>query len=157
MGIVLKQSFKNTIFIYLGFLVGGVNTLVLYTRFLEDEYYGLVTFLLATSNLLMPLIALGVHHAIVKFFSSYLTDVEKDRFLSSVLFLPLLIAIPMGFFGNLFYEEISSYLSEENPIIKNYTFVISFLLKTQKSSNFHSHGTRKHRFSRTRQKGTSHC
>lgn len=124
MGIVLKQSFKNTLFIYLGFAFGGINTLFLYTRFLKDEYYGLVTFLLATSNLLMPLIALGIHHTIVKFFSSYFTKVEKDKFLSSVLFLPLLIAIPMGFFGNLFYEEISTYLSIENLIIKEYTFVI---------------------------------
>ncbi|UAM96672.1 oligosaccharide flippase family protein [Polaribacter litorisediminis] len=124
MGIVLKQSFKNTIFIYLGFAFGGINTLFLYTRFLEDEYYGLVTYLLATSNLLMPLIALGIHHAIVKFFSSYFTKIEKDKFLSSVLFLPLLIAIPMGFLGTFFYEEISDYLSVENPIIKEYTFVI---------------------------------
>jgi O-antigen/teichoic acid export membrane protein len=124
MGIVLKQSFKNTLFIYLGFAVGGINTLVLYTRFLEDEYYGLVTFLLATSNLLMPLIALGIHHTIVKFFSSYFTKIDKDKFLSSVLFLPVLIAIPIGFFGDLFYEQISSYISEKNPIIKDYTFVI---------------------------------
>ncbi len=124
MGIILKQSFKNTLFIYLGFAFGGINTLFLYTRFLEDEYYGLVTFLLSTSNLLMPLIALGVHHTIVKFFSSYFTKSEKDSFLSSVLFLPLLIAIPIAYFGNVFYQEIGDYLSEENPIIKDYTFVI---------------------------------
>ena len=124
MGIVLKQSFKNTLFIYLGFAFGGVNTLFLYTRFLQDEYYGLVTFLLSTSNLLMPLIALGIHHTIVKFFSSYFTKTEKDRFLSSILFLPLFIAIPIAYFGNLFYEEIGTYLSKENPIIKDYTFVI---------------------------------
>jgi O-antigen/teichoic acid export membrane protein len=124
MGIVLKQSFKNTLFIYLGFVFGGINTLVLYTRFLEDEYYGLVTYLLATSNILMPLIALGIHHTIVKFFSSYFTKADKDKFLSSVLFLPLLVAIPMGFLGNLFYEQIGNYLSEKNPIIKEYTFVI---------------------------------
>lgn len=130
MGIVLRQSFKNTLFIYLGFLIGGINTLFLYTRFLEDEYYGLVTFLLSTSNLLMPLIALGIHHTIVKFFSSYFTKVEKDKFLSSVLFLPLLVALPMGFFGNLFYEEISSYLSNKNPIIKEYTFVIYLIAFT---------------------------
>ena len=79
----LKQSFKNTLFIYLGFVFGGINTLVLYTRFLEDEYYGLVTYLLATSNILMPLIALGIHHTIVKFFSSYFTKADKDKFLSS--------------------------------------------------------------------------
>ena len=39
MGIVFKQSLKNTLFIYLGFAFGGINTLFLYTRFLEDEYY----------------------------------------------------------------------------------------------------------------------
>ena len=124
MGIVLKQSFKNTIFIYFGFLVGGINTLFLYTRFLEDTYYGLVTFLLATSNLLMPLIAFGINHTIIKFFSSYFTKKEQDKFLSSVLFLPLLIAIPLGFLGVEFYEQLSNYLSVENPIIKEYTFVI---------------------------------
>lgn len=124
MGIVLKQSFKNTIYIYLGFLVGGINTLFLYTRFLEDTYYGLVTFLLATSNLLMPLIAFGINHTIIKFFSSYFTKKEQDKFLSSVLFLPLLIAIPLGFLGVEFYEQLSNYLSIENPIIKEYTFVI---------------------------------
>ena len=130
MGIVLKQSFKNTIFIYLGFVIGGINTLFLYTRFLEDEYYGLVTFLLSTSNILMPLIALGVHHTIIKFYSSYFTKVEQDKFLTSVLFLPLLVAIPMGYVGNLFYEEISNYLSINNPIIKNYTFVIYLIAFT---------------------------
>ena len=130
MGIVLKQSFKNTLFIYLGFVFGGINTLFLYTRFLEDEYYGLVTFLLSSSNLLMPLIALGIHHTIVKFFSSYYTKVEKDKFLSAILFLPLLVALPMGFLGNAFYEQISNYLSEENPIIKNYTFVIYLIAFT---------------------------
>lgn len=124
MGIVLKQSFRNTIFIYLGFLVGGINTIFLYTRILEDDYYGLVTFLLATSNLVMPLIAFGINHTVVKFFSSYFTKIEKDKFLSSVLFVPLLIAIPMGYLGTVFYEEISNYLSIKNPIIKEYTFVI---------------------------------
>ena len=124
MGVVFKQSLKNTLFIYLGFAFGGINTLFLYTRFLEDEYYGLVTFLLSTSNLLMPLIALGIHHTIVKFFSSYFTKEEKDSFLSSVLFLPLFIAIPIAYFGNLFYQEIGDYLSVENPIIKDYTVVI---------------------------------
>jgi len=124
LGIVLKQSFRNTIIIYLGFAFGGINALVLYTRFLEDEYYGLVTYLLSTANLLMPLTAFGVQYTIVKFYSSYQTKIEKDKFLSSALLLPLFIAIPFGFVGNLFYSEISNLLSEENPIIKDYTFII---------------------------------
>ena len=125
MGIVLKQSFRNTLYIFLGFGLGGINTLFLYPNLLEDKYYGLVIFLLSTSNLLMPLIAFGIHHTIVKFYSSYITKVGKDKFLSSVLFIPLLIALPFAFFGSLFYEQIGDYLAtKENIIIKDYTYVI---------------------------------
>ncbi|MDT7833347.1 oligosaccharide flippase family protein [Flavobacteriaceae bacterium S356] len=124
MGIVLKQSFRNTIIIYTAFVVGGINALFLYTRFLKEEYYGLVTYLLSTANLLMPLTAFGIQYTIVKFYTSYTIKKERDRFLSAALLIPLLIAIPIAFFGNLFYHEIASYLSEENAIIKDYTYII---------------------------------
>ncbi len=124
MGIVLNQSFKNTIITFAAFGIGGVNALFLYTNFLTDEYYGLVTYLLSTANLLMPLTAFGVQYSIVKFFSSYTSKLEKDKFLSSSLVFPLLIALPFGFFGTVFYEQISNYLSLENPIIKEFTWVI---------------------------------
>lgn len=124
MGIVFKQSLRNTIIIYAAFAVGGINALFLYTRFLQEEYYGLVTFLLSTANLLMPITAFGVQYTIVKFFSSYTEKKDRDRFLSSALLLPLLIALPLGLVGNIFYEQISTFLSIKNPIIKEYTYVI---------------------------------
>ena len=124
MGIVVKQSFRNTLITFAAFGVGGLNTLVLYTQFFTDAYYGLVTFLLSTANLLMPLTAFGVQYSIVKFFSSYSSKIEKDKFLSTSLFFPLLIALPMGFVGTLFYEEISLHLSEKNRVIKEFTWVI---------------------------------
>jgi len=124
LGIVFKQSLKNTLIIYIAFAFGGINALFLYTTILEGKYYGLVTFLLSTANLIMPITAFGVHYTIVKFFSSYNTKKEKDAFLSSALLLPLFIAIPIGFFGNIFYEQVSVFLSSKNPIIKEYTFII---------------------------------
>jgi O-antigen/teichoic acid export membrane protein len=69
LGIVIKQSLRNTVIIYIAFAIGGINALFLYTRFLTDEYYGLVTYLLSTANILMPLTAFGVQYSIVKFFS----------------------------------------------------------------------------------------
>ncbi|MFY0604740.1 MAG: oligosaccharide flippase family protein [Flavobacteriaceae bacterium] len=124
MGIVLKQSFRNTIIIYSAFIFGGINALFLYTRFLKEEYYGLVTYLLSTANLLMPLTAFGIQYTIVKFYSSYDSKIERDKFLSSALLIPLFIAIPIAFFGNLCYEEIAAYLSKENAIIEDYTYII---------------------------------
>lgn len=124
MGIVQKQSSINTVIIFIAFAVGGMNTLFLYTNFLTPEKYGLVVFLLSAANLLMPLTAFGVQYTIIKFFSSYKTKEEKDRFLSVALILPLFIAVPMGFLGNVFYEKISEFLSIENALIKGYTYII---------------------------------
>ena len=57
MGIVFNQSYKNIIIIAFALLIGGVNTLYFYPVFLKEQYYGLVVFLLATSNLLQPIIS----------------------------------------------------------------------------------------------------
>ena len=72
----------------------------------------------------MPITAFGVQYTIVKFYSSYESKIERDKFLNLALILPLLIAIPLGFLGNVFYEQISLLLSEKNAVIKDYTYII---------------------------------
>ena len=124
MGIVLKQSFRNTLIIYGAFLIGGINTIIFYPRFLKSEFYGLVTFLLSSSNIIMPLVAFGVQYTIVKFFSSYETKEQKDKFLSSVIFLPIFIALPLGFFWDYMHEWIMIRVTEENKGVESYTFSI---------------------------------
>ena len=69
MGIVQNQSFKNTITTNLGFGIGAINVLFLYTYFLTDEYHGLVAFVMSTANIMMPIFALGTHNTIIKFYS----------------------------------------------------------------------------------------
>jgi len=54
MGIVVNQSIKNTVITYLGFGIGAINVVFLYTKFLSDDYFGLITFILSTANILMP-------------------------------------------------------------------------------------------------------
>ncbi len=124
MGIIFKQSFKNSLIIYLSFVIGGINTLYFYPDFLEKEYYGLVVYLLSASNLIMPLTALGVQYTIVKFYSSYNTKQERDRFLSVILFFPLLIALPLGYFWDYVHHWIVSNLTEENRAYADYTLII---------------------------------
>ena len=55
MGIVLNQSFKNTIITYIGFGIGAINTLYLYPVFLGATYYALTNYILSAANVIMPL------------------------------------------------------------------------------------------------------
>ena len=123
MGIVLKQSLQNIIITYLGFFIGAVNTLFLYTHILEPEYYGLVTFILATGVMLMPLMAFGTHNTLVRFYS-FQFDERKDEFLTLMILIPFLIVIPMALFTYFFYDSIGQFLSRENNLVKNYVWYI---------------------------------
>jgi O-antigen/teichoic acid export membrane protein len=124
MGIVINQSIKNTIITYIGFVIGAANTLFMYPHFLGETYYGLTGYLLSSANVIMPLMAFGVHNTLIKFFTQYKTEKEKGQFLTFVLILPFLFLIPMAILGYLTYEQIASFLSRKNPIIYNYVWQI---------------------------------
>ena len=124
MGIVFKQTSWNIVTITVAILIGGINTLYFYPEFLREQYYGLVVFLLATSNLLQPLMSFGAQHTIIKFFSSFKNIKEKDEFLSSIIFLPLFFILPVCFLVIQFHDLIAEFLSVKNPIIKSYVWVI---------------------------------
>lgn len=124
MGIVQSQSFRNTIITYIGFGLGAINILFLFTHFLEDDYHGLVAFVLSTANIMMPLFALGVHNAIIKYYSSFKTRRNINSFLCLMLILPLAMIVPVGLIGYFCFEWIANLLSDTNPIIGDYIWLI---------------------------------
>jgi O-antigen/teichoic acid export membrane protein len=99
MGIVINQSINNTITTYLGFVLGAINVLFLYTYFLSDEYHGLLAFIISTATIMLPFISLGTHNGIIKFYSSYTNKTDKDSFLSIMLIVPLLSVILLTAIG----------------------------------------------------------
>ena len=124
MGIVIKQTSRNIFTISIALIIGAINTLYFYPEFLKDEYYGLVVFLLATSNLLQPLMSLGAQHTIIKFYSSFKDKKSKDSFLSSIVFIPLLIILPVSYLVTQVHDLIGDFLSMQNPIIESYVWII---------------------------------
>jgi O-antigen/teichoic acid export membrane protein len=126
MGIVLNQSLKNTIITYIGFGIGAINTIFLYPYFLGATYYALTNYILSASSIVMPLLAFGMQNTLVKFYSQCKTEQEEDRFLSFSVFFPLILSIPLLLIGWLFFDEIAAYLSKENPIVKDYLWLIPF-------------------------------
>ena len=124
MGIIINQSIKNMVTTYIGFGIGAVNTLFLFTYFLKQEYYGLVSFLLSAANLIWPFLVFGVHSTLIKFFTSYKTRGERDRLLNLVLVIPLFVGLIIGLVAFIFYEQLLAYFSGENDLVQPYVWMI---------------------------------
>ena len=124
MGLVFKQSLSNLIITYVGFGIGAINTLFLYTQFLTDAYYGLVGVILSTSAILMPLLAFGVPNTMVKYYSNFQNGKTLDGFLTLMLFLPLLLIVPIGLLSFVAEDAIGLFLANKNLIVKDYVWYI---------------------------------
>jgi len=124
MGIVLKQSLNNTIVTYIGFAIGAVNTLFLYTNFMQPDNYGLIQVILSVSAVLMPILAFGVPNSLVKFYSGFNKVEDQNGFLTLMLLLPLVLIVPIMLISYFANETIGNLLSRQNPIVRDYVYHI---------------------------------
>src|SRR6218665_2703542 len=127
MGIVQNQSIKNTIITFLGFGIGAINALFLYTHFLGKLHYGIVATVLSGANIMMPLMAFGAQNTLIRFFSSYKNQKERDEFLTFMLVMPFVLIIPLSLGFYFFYDEISHTWIQENPTLKPFFWLIPLI------------------------------
>lgn len=124
MGIVLNQSAKNIAVTYFGFGIGAINALFLYTSFLGKTHYGIVSFLLSAANIMMPLMAFGVHSTLIRFYAKYKDETERERFMSFMLFMPLLLIVPISIITYFGYDFIASWIIDDNPTVEPFLWLI---------------------------------
>lgn len=79
MGIVRKQSIQSSVVIYIGFIVGALNTLVLFPRYFTPEEYGLTRLIIDSCLTLSTLCTLGIVPVINKFFPFYRDYLKPKR------------------------------------------------------------------------------
>ena len=124
MGIVQSQSIKNTIITFFGFGIGAINALFLYTNFLGKLHYGIVATVLSGANIMMPIMAFGVQNTLIRFFSHYKLENQKEEFLTFMLFLPLAFILPISLLFYYFYDSISYSWISENPTLEPFFWLI---------------------------------
>jgi O-antigen/teichoic acid export membrane protein len=79
-----------------GFILGALNTLVLYTRLVGVDQYGTIAFILASATLISPFISLGMPQGLLRFYDS-LTPIERPRLLGfAILAISLITSILFG-------------------------------------------------------------
>ncbi|HHM20653.1 MAG TPA: hypothetical protein ENJ20_01400, partial [Bacteroidetes bacterium] len=77
MGVIKRQSIKQSIVNYLAVGVAAFSTVFIYP--LDKEAYGLAGFVLSTAQFAMPFIILGFNGVSVRFFPQYLADRQKEH------------------------------------------------------------------------------
>ena len=132
MGVIRRQGIKTSIVAYFGVLLGAVNTLWLYPRFLEASEIGLISLLTNVSLMIAPLAQMGVNGVILKYYPYVKNDKEKlGSFLYFIILIPtfgFLIAMLLLFLArNLVIEA----FSENSSLFVDYLLVLvpfSFIL-----------------------------
>ena len=124
MGIVINQSIKNTIITYFGFGIGAINALFLYTIFLGKMHYGIVVFVISAANIMMPLMSFGIQNTLIRFYSKYNSESERDGFLILMLLMPLIVLLPIIVFLYFFHHQITFLVLNENPNVAPFLWLI---------------------------------
>ncbi len=128
MGIVIKQSIKNTIITFVGFGIGAINVMYMYPVFLGKEYLGLTNYILSAANILYPILSFGIQNTLIKFFNeNNKTEEDLSRYFTYMLLLPLFVIIPFFCLFYYFYDNIALYESSKNTIVYDYVWEIPLI------------------------------
>lgn len=77
MGVIQRQSIKQSIVSYVGVLIGAISALFIYPLAMEEN--GLIRFLIAAATLSLPIISLGVNAIAVRFFPDFQDSSNKHN------------------------------------------------------------------------------
>lgn len=124
MGQVAKQSILNTLVTYFGIFFGAINTLFLFTHILSEQDYGVVSYILATANMVWPILAFGLHNTLIKFYHNYTDTTTQFRFFTWILLVPVLLLIVVVALYLLLNDLIIEHYSHSNPVVIPYVWVI---------------------------------
>ena len=129
MNIIVRQSFWSSIVIYIGVVLGFVNSIILFPQFLSTEQIGIVRQLISAATLLIPITTFGVNASYVKFYPNFVDDKsQKNQFFIYELTVILMIYCVVFAFLNLFYEDIRGLFTEKSRILFNYFDVFLLIL-----------------------------
>lgn len=119
MGVIKRQGLKNTIVSYAGVAIAAFSTIFIYPN--DRETYGLVQFLIGTGLFLMPLLSIGSHSVIVRFFPEFR---DKDKGHNGILGMTSLMtalgSILFFVLYCLFEESIFNFYSDKPKAFQSY-------------------------------------
>jgi O-antigen/teichoic acid export membrane protein len=124
MGIIIRQSIKSSIVTYFGVVIGTINVLFLYNKFLSPEQLGLYTALISFPLVFSSLSNLGTPHVATRFFNQFADDKNKHNgFLGYVLVAPFLGFLAFLLIYTLMKTSFEDIYDENSPLLLKYFWV----------------------------------
>lgn len=124
MGIVIKQSFWNSIWSYLGVGIGFINTLILRPAYFTDSEIGILNVVTNNALMLAPFVALGMPNTYMRIFPELRSQPQLESKIISLQFVLILIAnlvFSVAVFLSL--DWIKSLYITESPEYNQYIYV----------------------------------
>jgi O-antigen/teichoic acid export membrane protein len=86
MGVIIRQSILASVISYVGVIIGYVNILYLYPKFLEVEQVGLLRTIQDAAMLFTPFALFGLGQAVIKYYPHFKADdKQRNAFITLIL------------------------------------------------------------------------
>ena len=105
MGIVIRQSIYSTIISYLGVIIGYINLLYLYPKFLSLEQIGLFRTIQDAAILLAPFAQFGLTQSIFRFYPQFVKDKSTSHTFITLMLLMALAGFAIFFIVFKIFEK----------------------------------------------------
>jgi O-antigen/teichoic acid export membrane protein len=124
MGVVIRQSFKGSVFMYFGVLVGLINRLFLLPHYLTLEQLGLIDAITIISVVFSELSLFGIKGSLQKFFSIFEDKGILRNYMGLVILVPIIGYVFLGLSLFLFQDWVIDLFPKDKEMIKRYYYFI---------------------------------
>jgi O-antigen/teichoic acid export membrane protein len=129
MGIVRNQSIKNSIYFYIGLVLGALSTIILYPNAFNShpENLGLLQIIVAYSTVISTFSYLGTPKTLIRFFPKV---ENKNQLITLAFLIPIIGFLLFLFLYVIFKDQFLQLISANKLLIDNFNlvfFLVAFL------------------------------
>jgi O-antigen/teichoic acid export membrane protein len=128
MGIVIRQSIYSSIISYAGVVIGYINLLYLYPKFLSTDQIGLFRTIQDAAILFSPFAQFGLSQTIIRFYPQLARDKKSSHSFISLMSLLALVGFALFFLlFKIFESSLLAYFQDNAPEIIQYANLVLWL------------------------------
>jgi len=129
MGLILRQSFANTVYSYIGALIGFVNVIWLFPYVLEAEQFGLTRVMISIGIIGAQVASLGMGNVTLRFFPLFRNPGRRHYgFLFFAVTVPLAGYLLLSLLGWIFQSPVIQFYADDSALFGDYYLLLFPLL-----------------------------